>query len=343
MSFNQFSCCYYPTRVLLLDDNKVFLDSLALGLSNHQQTVQFVKPTEAAAFLKEQEAKQLKADKWFSHFHDFEIQSRDMVAHTATDVETFSIHKEIYNPHRFDEVSVMVVDYAMPKQNGIEFCRQFKDSPVKKILITGNATLETAIEAFNEGVIDKFLVKAQGEGFFETLKEEIILLQNAYFNDFSAAVMNQFLAIENSPFKDEKFCAQYKELLQGVKSKEYYMIDHNGSLLVLDEKAQPSWLFIKTEEELTNDLDAAKYAEGSSKDIIKKLQQRSHMVYLFTQKDYETSPRDWDKYLHLAQILHGSKGKYYYVHIDQPSAYDKSLDKVVSFNDYVKQLEGGWD
>lgn len=343
MSFNRFSCCYYPTRVLLVDDNKVFLKTMNTYLSSHQGVIQFLKSVEAAEFLKEQLERQLQANKWISHFNELELEDDSVEAHTTTDVGTFNIHKEIYNPNRFDDISVVVVDYAMPDINGIEFCRQFKDSPVKKILITGNATLETAIDAFNEGIIDKFLVKESGDAFLEKLNEEVIAMQKAYFRDISATVMDQFAAVKGSPFRDVKFCEQYEELLQGVKLKEYYMIDHSGSLLILDEKANPSWLLIKTDKELHNDYLCAEDGEDCPKNVLASLEKKSHIMYFFSSQDYDIPTARWTEYMHKAEMLKGDKGNYYYTYIESPSVYEQSLDAVVSFNDYFGVTEESWD
>ena len=65
----------------------------------------------------------------------------------------------------------------MPKMTGVEFCRAIRGLPVKTILLTGKASLETAISAFNEGVIDCFLQK-QDSNVSTALRREIKRLQH---------------------------------------------------------------------------------------------------------------------------------------------------------------------
>ena len=86
---------------------------------------------------------------------------------------------------RQQRVSVAIVDYDMPKMTGVEFCRAIPDLPVKTILLTGKAGLETAISAFNEGVIDCFLQK-QDASVSASLRREIKRLQDEYFAEISS-------------------------------------------------------------------------------------------------------------------------------------------------------------
>ena len=63
------------------------------------------------------------------------------------------IHKVIYDSKRFAMKTVVVVDYSMPNMNGLEVCKALEDLPLKFIMLTGKAEPETAIEAFNDGLI----------------------------------------------------------------------------------------------------------------------------------------------------------------------------------------------
>lgn len=57
--------------------------------------------------------------------------------------------------------SVVITDYRMPKMNGVQFLIELnKVSPdTVKMLLTGNADMNTAIEAVNEGQVFRFLTK----------------------------------------------------------------------------------------------------------------------------------------------------------------------------------------
>lgn len=72
--------------------------------------------------------------------------------------------------------SIIVSDMQMPEMNGIEFLSKVKDkSPDSvRIMLTGNADMQTAIEAVNKGNIFRFLTKpCQQETFVTALKAGI--------------------------------------------------------------------------------------------------------------------------------------------------------------------------
>lgn len=47
MFLDKISSCYYPTRILLLDDNNKFLEAVSTYLGSDQQLVQFADPLAA--------------------------------------------------------------------------------------------------------------------------------------------------------------------------------------------------------------------------------------------------------------------------------------------------------
>lgn len=67
---------------------------------------------------------------------------------------------------------LIISDYRMPEMNGVEFLKKARDiSPdTIRIILTGNADIETAISAINEGNVYKFLLKPWDT---ETLKIDI--------------------------------------------------------------------------------------------------------------------------------------------------------------------------
>ena len=55
--------------------------------------------------------------------------------HVMLDVNVYDLMKEVYNPRRFDQVSTVIVDFAMPGINGLEFCEKITDPSIQKILL----------------------------------------------------------------------------------------------------------------------------------------------------------------------------------------------------------------
>lgn len=129
---------------------------------------------------------------------------KDEFTHSFVDIDVFSIHKMMYIPDRFAEISVAVIDYAMPAMNGLEFCAATSDLPMKKIILTGQAGHSTAVRAFNEKLIDRFIMKGE-YGFLKTLREAIHNLQRDYFSDLSEVIIKDLEANPRSCLSDPIF------------------------------------------------------------------------------------------------------------------------------------------
>ena len=84
----------------------------------------------------------------------------------------------------------------MPSLNGVEFCSQLKQKSFKKIMLTGKAGESVAVQAFNEGIIDKFIRK-DSPNFEKTLTVAIEELQHEYFRNLSTVVTDSLAADPN--------------------------------------------------------------------------------------------------------------------------------------------------
>ncbi len=60
-----------------------------------------------------------------------------------------------------DDISVLVADMRMPEMNGIELLKKTMEirPDIKRIMLTGNTDLNTAVDAINEGNVYRFLKK----------------------------------------------------------------------------------------------------------------------------------------------------------------------------------------
>ncbi|WP_164885258.1 two-component system response regulator [Geovibrio thiophilus] len=77
---------------------------------------------------------------------------------------------------REEAFDVVVSDYKMPKMDGVEFIRRASEiNPNSvRIMLTGNADLEIAVRAVNEGSVFKFLQKPCDRNVLKTIVEKAI-------------------------------------------------------------------------------------------------------------------------------------------------------------------------
>jgi len=334
MQLPKINLCYYPTSVFLLDDNRKFLNIIDLHLSKQMPIIFHSSSSEASDFF----------DKKYEPSYFFEqcISSNEetYIDRFTQSINIRNIHKVIYNPLRFSEVSILVIDYAMPEINGLEFSRHLrqKNPLIKIIMLTGEADRVLAIEAFNEGSIDKFIMKSTpnlDEVLLQAIKEQ----QIKYFFALSEKCFSNIkqskgiLNLLNDPAFIELFSKIYSE----YHIAEYYLMDEQGSFLLLTADGHPSWLSIKNEQEINNYYEYG-LLEQAPENVINALKTKQGILYFHTENDLQAPPSAWNKYLHPAKSLVG-KETYYYAYIDNPKAYDIEPDKITSYEQYLDQLD----
>lgn len=327
------SCCYFPTTILLIDDKPTFLKNISLKLDKKITFELFDKPYKALSFLREDYKPCQNMGKWLLSISEFANED-DGIKHHTVGIDISSIHHEVYNPHRFSEVSVILVDYAMPHVNGVEFCRQLKDLPVKKVLVTGEADHRVATQAFNEHVIDKFILKDSPD-FFEQINQTIFELQHAYFQSLSAVVIKNLTTNLGCSLNDPLFVDFLNSFFKENRIEEYYLIDEFGSFLLLDIDGKPSLFIVKNAQLLEDYYDIAK-ENGAPQEIQIALKSKTKIPFFFTETDEEVPVNQWATYLHQCHEFKGKKGIYYYAYINDASIYAIDRDRILSYRDFLR-------
>jgi len=323
--------CYHPTTVVIVDDNRKFLESLQLELDPKQACYcAFDDSTKALEYL----TKEYRFDPFPNRclLHPVEEQ----LEHRTVDIDVRAIHNEANNKKRFAEISVLVIDYAMPNLNGFDLCQKLQKKPFKKILLTCEADESLAIKAFNSGIIDMFIRKNSPD-FAATINNAIHDLQKKYFHELSKLIIN--CLITNYEYKSEfltdaGFIDFFEEVFTDLNMSEYYLMDSLGSFMFLDYQGKAKWLVVKNEAEMQGLTEFA-VNENAPKKIISALTKRSHIPYFHTDDELQTPPANWWKYMHPAKVLKHD-AVYYYAIISDAKAY--SIDgKILSFADYCKK------
>jgi CheY-like chemotaxis protein len=316
----------------MIDDNRKFLNNIKLDLDPKRAIFQFYdNPVKALQFLTEKYTPDPFINRCIQHPEE---RHRD---HRNIDVDIRAIHKELYNPMRFNEISVIVVDYAMPGLNGLEFCERLKSRQFKMILLTGEADEKLANDAFNRGIIHRFIRK-DTLNFVEVLKSAINELQLMYFQDLSEIIINSLTKNPDYPYcclDDQVFINFFEMLCNKNQFTEYYLMDATGSYLFLDFEGKPTWLAVKDENWMESDAFTAEMSDTEiSPEILEPLRKREKLLYLHSDDDFDKQPQDWLPYLHPAQKLIG-RSIYYYAYINDPKVYDIHSDRILSYKEYL--------
>ena len=320
-------CFYYPTTALFVDDHKGFLTAIKSRLPDNLPVKLFNEPIKALTTIKNQKMPTFKDQKTIQ-FVDHESD--------ITDQSLIGLHYEIFSSMAFDiqrfaTYSVVIVDHMMPDLDGISFCRELKDHPIKKIMLTGNSDHELAVQAFNDGLIDYYLSK-DSPNLITQLNLKIQILQKAYFESEIERSIGLLLN-PTSLINDVSSLAFYEKIKEELKATEFYLLDRWGSMLFLDRNGVPTTLAITPAETL----DAfSKIAEDHDETKIScSLSNREQILFFPNQEDHMRPANEWDSFLHEANPFPG-RNDFFYSIISNSSFHPTNLTKIKSQNNYME-------
>jgi len=148
MSFPLF---HRPGSVIFLDDDLDYLEMLALVLPRHWHIKLFSRPVQCINYL-QQEPPFWEADAWnqqqlVDHWREGRPLIPQILGYWSKYTERFALTR------------VCVVDYSMPAMDGLQVLGELVEWPGSRVLLTGQADEQVAVQAFNRGLIDQFIPK----------------------------------------------------------------------------------------------------------------------------------------------------------------------------------------
>jgi CheY-like chemotaxis protein len=244
---------YYPTNVVFIDDNEIFLSSLTQVLelnSPHLNYNIYSDPVEALQEvnhnynkLSENQSISLDAYQLNASQFIFDILNKG--------------HQLKSRDNRPEEISVLVVDLDMPELDGIEFCKQVKSPNVKKILLTGVKDMDRVITAFNDSDINFYINKGD-DNIESTLQQAIAQLQYEYFLDITSKVKSEAISGSTSLFNDPAFSDYFIKLRQSLDIKEFYFEPYPARYNLESIDGSKSILLVYSEDEIEEHLQVMK-------------------------------------------------------------------------------------
>ncbi len=297
---------YHPTTVLLVDDNAEFLKTLRMFLSDSfMHLLDQECPFKALEILNKMAFKKNFYEDCLYYPEEEKYEN-----HTLS-VNFLNIHKEVYNPDRFKEISTVIVDYSMPVMNGVEFCQKITNPFIKKVLLTGDADERIAIDAFNQGLIDAY-VKKQQINFPEILEKLLEKFHGTYFSHFSKHIEAVFSPEDqkNTPFFSPEFKKYFQQICDYHEIVEYYVLEKMGSFLCLDANGKHGILATIQTDEISLILESQE-AESADLKVIECLKEGTHLLCY---KQDENTPLPpgylWKNYIFKADMLHTQHKKF---------------------------------
>lgn len=253
---------WLPTSVLFLDDEAPFLASLPYAITEAFPCLRHTSPRQAMTVLN---------------------QSAVMVDERVSE----GVDLDIWfgNCSRFEMVSVVVVDFEMPTMRGLEFCRQIAQLPdvhfpSKRIMLTGTMDKGAAVEAFNEGLIHRYLRKDDPNSM-PKLQRYISELQQEYLADLTQkfTLRPNFQARQGSLdwCQDRALMETVHVLVREQGFVEFVCVP--GGVVLADRAGSTSMLLIRNSDEM--DAQAQRFARVSqlSSESQEQLQRREKIYF----------------------------------------------------------------
>lgn len=324
-------CIYHPTTAVFVDDSDTFLENMIFQLDPNVPYKAYQEPMEALEYIMENKSLDTFPLKFIHKGHAGDLPESGIY---SVDYQFSTLYEEVYNPNRFQNVSVAVIDYAMPRINGIELCQALQDTPIRKILLTGEADHNVAINAFNDGIIDKFIRKDQ-KSAGEMVNKAIFELQKLYFQERTILITGALNAEQPCFFQDPLYHSLFNTILSQTSACDVYLVESSGSFLFIEADKTPTWLLVKSREDLQEYLLVAQEYEASPQ-VIKSLEQGTKIPYFKNFADYSDAMNgNWEKYLHLASNWQGA-GKYFYTIAKELPYFGLKNHKITSLREYFE-------
>ena len=322
MDSNGLSPYYFPTTVVFIDDDANFLENISGSMPDDIALRTFVQPRRALEHIEECS-------------HDTPVPERCFVLPDMdeTDVpvrlDLTSITETLYSEQRFAEVTVVVIDYDMPRMNGLEVCRELEGRPMKKILLTGKADESTAIRAFNAGLIDHFIAKGE-KGINKLLEETIRRLQQSYFREVAAPIVPALGRFVSGFLSDPAFSHFFRAQMAEHGWVEFYLDPIARGLLCIDARGQSTLLLVGHQRQLEK---AAQRLDRQGKSAeLAALLRRGEVIL----NPYDDDG-DWRTATKLAQAVAGSDWLVAEVH--DPGHLKIQSERLFSYHYYLDILD----
>lgn len=291
---------FHPTTICLVDDNQSFLRSLQRALPSDWPVQAFVDAPPAMAFLNRPTALAPLVDRCFA----LEQRGGD---DAVIRFDLGLIEQEINHVERFERVSVAVIDYAMPTMDGLELCAALSDPYVQRAMLTGVADEKLAVQAFNEGLLERFSAKhrlSTAAEIFQFINEA----RHAYFDQHTGRLQSN-LALDPPGFLLEPAVADAVwTLMEREQLVEYYLVMDPPGLLLLTAEGALKRLLVLSESERDGQCQMLTLA-GANAAIIEPIARGERLGYFWDRPEdhFEAAPYPFADYLLPSWAIEGQQ------------------------------------
>ncbi|HEV7813617.1 MAG TPA: response regulator [Janthinobacterium sp.] len=323
----------HPTLTVLVDDSDSFLKSVSFQLDPRLASKTFHDTSSALGWLLQNSRNNQPGDLALQVNFDTQNLSSD---HCSVAIDIEGIYRISASPQRFLTPSVLVVDYSMPQMNGLEFCQAVEHLPCKKIMFTGAADEKIAVDAFNRGLIDRYIKKSE-DGALDRLESEIGVLQKAFFAEQSDTFRDLLVLHHYHFLSDPAIAGLVQALMLQHGFVEHYIFPSPTGILFFDAHGKARLMIVETVTGMRAQFEMARDSEAPPS-LLAALQE-CRVIPFFGGADgdgmySQTYGSNWHRYCQAPEICQGRE-TYFWALFDLPAHYLQG--PVFSYGQFLSQ------
>lgn len=330
--------CFFPSTVFFLGSSAGVMKEFLSNRHLRFFAKFFTASSEAESYLKNLHYNLVQFTQYCLLEHE-KAKGSDLIKNLVND-EMSPIHAEIYNPARFAEVSVLVVDYRLEDGFAFDFLSKLNNHYVKVILVVDAKDEPEVLLAKEAGLIDDYILSSNAD-FLISLVNQVDVLAWEYFLSVSKALFRLFSFPAPNCLQNREF-AQFFQFFCHEKSMiEFYLIDKEGIFLLMNQQGEFGFLSVMTAAAL-DDFAEFLALQGGPAEMVADLKNGFCMPAFKHEIQANTTSGDWSKRLFHAKSLKTSTETYYYTWIEekQVSAVHQSTPSYHQYFNDLTAVEG---
>lgn len=323
----------HPTTVVFVDDNELFLQALDVRMPGDMAYASYHNPRRALEQINKELGLRPIPDRCFTK-PSRSMHRRDSVIH----LDLGLIEQEISNMERFHRISVVIADFAMPAMDGLTLLTSISDPWTKTVLMSGVGDEKLALDAFNDGLIDRYIPKNR----LTTLDMVVDYsqeLQREYFLDQQRTIQES-LSLNPPELLEEPAVSRYfTDLSKQYGFVEHYLVNDPPGFVFVSAQGALYRLIVLNDSEVTEQVEYAA-RHHAPPDVLEALSTRSRIGFFYEHvEDYGDDPYPWREYLCVPTRL-GNNDIWWAALISNPpmeidfspvkSSYEAYLDEIDS-------------
>ncbi len=301
MHNHQIPIIYFPLKLMFVDDNLNILKTLSSNFQGKYRCEMANSVDTALEILNN--TTNFNYDLFtFEPSSEINLNAKDHSTKFNLSLNISNILKLIKNTDKYNNIGIVITDYEMGDENGLDLCKKIKSKLIKKILLTGKLDTSKGINAMNSQIIDRYVPKYSNT-VVQDLNDYIEALHTVYFNQLFSINKNILNNSDLYVLDDCDYTELFKKILVEQRIKEFYLIDSKGSFLMINTSNEKFVLNVNTDKSLNEFIDTYQDEKHISS-LIDGVKSRELVPFFGVNIDPTTIELSkWYKYFHKPQIF----------------------------------------